>query len=307
MSDLLKGLTSGGWGGFFAWVAPNAIAIALFWIFVYSPMHSHPFDHLLVLSPSELWVALFTIAAVLGVVGSASSTPLYRLLEGYSWPRSLARRRAKAHVSRKAKLEEAMNAAQPGWEQGLYLERIARYPLDDSQIVPTRFGNAIRAFETYGSTRFNLDSGTMWSELVAVVPEALRKDIDQARAIVDFFVSSFFACVGFGVLAIAAAIYDNVFVIPLSFAGSLFLLSWGSYEMAVVSCSYWRATNQALINLGRSALATALGLKLPSTIAEELDMWSNLTAYVYHRSFPSADRLDRYRIDPVSGGKSSSG
>src|SRR5216684_4924747 len=112
MSDLLKGLSAGSWGGFFAWVAPNAIAVGLLWLLIYSPLVDPPFGQQLKnLQPAELSVALLSVAAVLGVIASASSSPLYRLLEGYAWPSILRRWRAERHVREKNKILALADAA----------------------------------------------------------------------------------------------------------------------------------------------------------------------------------------------------
>lgn len=157
---------------------------------------------------------------------------------------------------------------------------------------------SIGAFETYGSSRFGLDSGSLWSELVAAVPKTLQDDIDTARAIVDFFVAGLYASVLAGILAIVVGALPDGHVSALVFGGIYFLVAWGAYEMAVSSCSYWGATNRALINIGRPALATALGLQLPASLAEEIDMWSNVIAYSYYCDYPRGERFDRYRAQP---------
>jgi len=297
MSDILKGLTSGGWSGIFAWVTPFAIATALFWFLVYFPMRDPPLSHLLwPLPAAQLSVVLFGIAAVAGLLASACSTPLYRLLEGYAWPAALRSPRAAAHRRKKEALTNRVKDGElKGWELGLLLEKLARYPSDDDQVVPTRLGNAIRSFETYGSARFNLDAQTLWSELCSVVPEYLQKDIDQARAIVDFFVSAFYASLLFGVLALACGISEPDKIPAFIFAGLALLACWGAYEMAVRGCSYWRATNQALVNLGRSPLARSLGLALPQTLADEKEMWSCVTSYIYYGVAETGEKIDRFR------------
>ena len=296
MSDLLKGLTAGGWGGLFAWIAPNAISVALFWIFVYEPATDVPLRHLFTsLEPAELCIALFAIAATFGVVASAASTPLYRLLEGYAWPRRLRRYRAAIHVKRKHAIKLRADAAPKGWEKGLQLEKLARYPLDDTQVVPTRLGNSIRAFETYGKTRFNLDSQTLWSELCSVVPKYLQSELDQSRAIVDFFVALFYACVTAALLSIAMGISDMTATRNFVFGALMLLASWGAYEMAVRSCAYWRATVQALVDLGRIDLAKRLGLELPATLSKEREMWGYVTAYVYYSDATTGEKLDAFR------------
>jgi hypothetical protein len=101
-----------------------------------------------------------------------------------------------------------------------------------------------------------------------------------------------------GILAIVAGTLTEGHVSALIFGGIYFLIAWGAYEMAVSSCSYWAATNRALINIGRPALATALGLQLPASLAEEIDMWSNVIAYSYYRDYPRGERFDRYRLRP---------
>jgi hypothetical protein len=297
MSDILKGLTSGGWSGVFAWVTPFAITITLFWFFVSFPMRAPPLSSLLWPLPgAQLSAALFGIAAVAGLLASASSTPLYRLLEGYAWPAALRDIRATAHRTKKAALAKKVNdGGLQGVELGLLLEKFARYPYEDNQVAPTRLGNAIRSFETYGSARFNLDAQTLWSELCSVVPEYLQKDVDQARAIVDFFVSAFYASLLFGVLALACGISEPAKIAAFIFAVLALLACWGAYEMAVRSCSYWRATNQALVNLGRSPLARSLGLTLPQTLADEKEMWSYVTSYVYYGVAATGEKIDRFR------------
>ena len=297
MSDLLKGLTSGGWGGFFAWIAPIVIVLSGFWWAVYLQLSHPPFYSTLgYLSASETCILLLVIATSLGVVASACSMPLYRILEGYLlWPSKLADRRAKRHCALKQTLQQKIDQTADGWQRNLYQEKLLRYPFEESQIIPTRFGNAIRAFETYGSTRFGLDSGTLWSELIAAVPESLQKDLDTSRAIVDFFVCGFFSLIVFAVAAVAIGIFDGTYIYPISFAFVCLIGAAGSYEMAISSCSYWGATNRALINSGRYPLAKALGLKLPATLAEEMDMWKNVTSYVYYRDYPSGDAFNRYR------------
>ena len=79
-------------------------------------------------------------------------------------------------------------------------ERLHRYPSDDRQVTPTRLGNAIRRFEEYGYDRFRLDSQVLWHELNAVVLESARKQAEDARTSVDFFV-----CLIYGHLLVAVS------------------------------------------------------------------------------------------------------
>ena len=299
MTDLLKGLT-GGWGlSLHVWMFPCALFVGALWIFVYPEVSDlEVMANIKDLSTTEKGGVSGVIVVFLGLVLMSLSTPLYRLLEGYSWPNRLKEWGVKRHSKKKQALKNTPEGE--GWERGLLLEKLSRFPLDDRQIAPTRLGNAIRAFETYGKTRFNLDSQTMWSELCTVAPKYLQTELNQARAGVDYFVALFYLSTLFGVLALLAMTqtvginWALVISIVAAFTSMLF---W--YRMAVLSSSYWSATVQALVNLGRKNLADSMGLQIPKTIDEERDMWAAVTKFVYygHRDTTGGE-LDKFNKNP---------
>jgi hypothetical protein len=301
MSDILKGLTGGGWAGLFAWVLPTAIALALFGLIAYPQLHAAPFHSLLDgASLADKAGIILSVSGVLGFLLNAISTPLYRLLEGYAWPQWARRRGVARQRERRRRLEQA--AAGEGWELGLHLEHLARFPRNDAQTAPTRLGNAFRSFETYGKTRFNLDSQTLWLELGASVPKSLQVELDRSRAIVDFFVALIYVNAAFGLLTalleLLTGFHTSVTVYAvLSVASGLL---W--YDMAVTSSSYLGLAVQALVNVGRIKLAGQLGLQIPATFEDERRMWGLVTKFVYFADLEIATELDAYRRP--SGGES---
>ena len=296
MLDLLKGFIAGSWGGTFAWVIPNCILPAMFWFFVYSPMREPPLSRLIwSLQGGQTTALLITIGVVAGLLASAISAPLYRFLEGYAWPRSLRNWRIKAHQARKSALEERLEKEPDGIEYGLLFEKLARYPTNVAQIAPTRLGNAIRSLETYGKTRFNLDSQSVWSELFTLVPDALRKEVDQARAVVDFFVALLYALAIWGLASLLAGIDEPDKPAAFVFASICLIGCWGAYESAIQSCAYWRVTVQALVNVGRAELAKAVGLVIPPTLEEEQKMWGLVVSYVSFADPTTGQQIDKYR------------
>jgi hypothetical protein len=208
MSDIFKGLTGGGWAGFTAWILPSGLMLGLFWLLVYPQMRVQyaTFDNLAGTEKGFVW--LFA-AVTLGVLLQALSTPMYRVLEGYLWWPSKCREYG---ISKQRKIKQALieGLDGKGWKRGLQDERIARFPNDDEEIAPTRLGNAIRALETYGPTRFELDSQVLWSELCSVVPKYLQTELDRSRATVDFFVALIYLSALFGAVAIGAAFDGKV-------------------------------------------------------------------------------------------------
>jgi hypothetical protein len=287
LSDVLKGFSGGGVASLLAWLLPSGIAVGAFAFLVFPHI-----DHLPILSDiaaaSKDNRALVVGAATvtIALLQNALSTPLYRILEGYYWPDKLRTIGVDRQKARRARLERrAENLPEVGWRKYLYLERVMRYPLNADETTPTQLGNAIRAFETYAADRYNMDSQTLWTELYTVIPEALRKEHDQARANVDVFisfvtVSLLFACISIatGFLAGPAPKPPHT---PLILLGSVVLVSMaGWYKAAVASTSYWSATVQAMVNLGRTDLAMKLGLQVPTTLEDERNMWAYASLFV---------------------------
>lgn len=220
--------------------------------------------------------------------------PLYRILEGYIlWPRCAQEKRRDRQLQVKRDAERRAKK-ETGWRRGLALEKLANYPMHDDQVVPTRFGNAIRAFETYGKTRFNLDALTLWYELCAVVPKYVQNEIESTKASVDFFVASFYLSLVFGLSTLIIGVWEDSKSL-LIFGLLAFVVTFVSYQMALKAIDSWRRAAQALVNTGRIKLAETLGLSIPKTLSEEKAMWGLVTSYVYYADARSGAKLDQYR------------
>lgn len=293
MAEILKGL----WGKLYAWAIPSGLVIGATWLFLLPQLGNYfNVSH----APADDGEKGFLFVALTGVLAislSALSTACYRLLEGYLWPSWLQ----EWGFTRQRALKKALQAAVSGtgWRRGLALEKLARYPLDDSQIVPTKFGNAIRAFETYGKTRFNLDSQTLWHELVAVAPKHIQSEIESARSSVDFFVASFYLSVSFGFACLVLGAIEHFKIGVLLLSVPAFLLAILCHWLAIRAIDAWSDPIHALVNLGRVKLADSLGLRLPKTLEEEKTMWGLVTAYCYYANPKYGQALDAYRKVPT--------
>ena len=302
MTNILAGLTAGGWPFLVGWVFPSAIFVSLGAFFLFPSLANFALaKDILSLSTSQRIVIVAFVSIGLGVLLSAAQTPLYTLLEGYYWPRRLQNRRIRKYLAEKHGLKERADRTN-GIEQGLLYERYNRFPQDDDQVAPSRLANRLRTLETYGASRFGLDSQILWSEVSALAPEALRTDHDRARATVDFFVSMIYLSVVFGLLSLTTAWQTTQGNrLALAIVGLIALLAtlpW--YKLAIRSTDYWASTVQALVNIGRKGLASALDLQLPKTLDDEREMWTAVSQIVYYGYRTDlAKQLDRFRAhDP---------
>jgi hypothetical protein len=289
MSDLFKGLAGGGVAGLSAWILPSGFALGLFWLLLYPQMRAQyqPFDQLTANQKLLVWVFA---AVLLGVLLQALSTPMYRILEGYWWPPRCQARGIAKQSARKNALQQTLSGT--GWTRGLQDERIARFPIPTAEIAPTRLGNALRAIETYSSTRFCLDSQVLWSELCSLVPKSLQTELDRSRATIDFFVALFYLSFALGGLSIATAFDGRVrpILLVIGLIAIVSTIAW--YEMAIISTSYYARTVQALVNLGRVKLANELGLYIPYEIEHERRMWWLLKSFVFGNDNTAAQELN---------------
>ncbi|HEX3920803.1 MAG TPA: hypothetical protein VHY31_00785, partial [Streptosporangiaceae bacterium] len=238
MTAIVTSLLGGGWALVAGWILPTALNSLLFAFLVLPALRGVPgFHTVLVASHPDQALVLLVTAVVAGLVLSALQTPLYRVLEGYNWPAGLRRRRIGVHQQARSRLDRALRLAQLTWREqlgtllpaqtaelatlragdgpvpggplsavdvSLLAERLRRYPVDPDQILPTRFGNAIRRFEEYGYDRYRLDTVTMWHALNGVSAGQVRGEVDAGRAGVDFFVCLIYGHVVVILAAIAA-------------------------------------------------------------------------------------------------------
>jgi hypothetical protein len=308
LADLLKGLTGGSWALLIAWFLPAGVVVGILGLVVYPAVA--PVGFLSGLgswdTPTRELVAGFTVV-VLAVAGNALSTQLYQVLEGYAlWPQWLFDARSRHHAKRKMRLvnKAAALPAKKALTRDRALQRARVYPDEDGEIGPTKLQNAIRAFEIYGKNRYGIESQVLWTELLFVAPKGIEDEIDRARASVDFFVALWYSTVLVSVCAFVAVLSrwlatGYLHIQLLGFAAAVLALCVFWYRGAVASVAYWRSTVQALVNLGRVPLASAVGLTVPTNAADERVMWDAFYDFVYSPyDLVKATSWDRFRTSP---------
>ncbi|MEU5541451.1 hypothetical protein AB0G85_03525 [Streptomyces sioyaensis] len=341
MGDIAKGVLGGGWSLLVGWILPTAINFGILAITVGPSLRQVPVaDQIFTASPGAKALLLLIASVLTGLILNALQVPLYRVLEGYLlWPPRLYARRSRHHRKRRSELADELtrtrrarraavervqsaDAAQrpltpdgeapaapdprdevlTATQQALLGERLARYPVQDDQVTPTRLGNAIRRLEEYGYDRYRLDSQVLWNELTAMAPEQARRQVDTARTSVDFFIALLYGHTVLVAMALCATSVDSADPpVLLGTAGVLCALCPLWYRAAVAATDEWAAAVRALVNLGRHPLAQAMGLDLPQDIAEEREMWRMVSRMSRSRFHDRAVALNRFRSPPGMG------
>jgi hypothetical protein len=298
MADLVKGVLGGGWSLVVGWILPVFVTLQLVTVLVLPTLpHSLPaYHHFATESAAAKQLTLLAVAAVAGLVLAAFQAPLYRLLEGYAvlWPSGLAEQRINRHRARRDRLvakQEAMSVTQWGVQSGLLYQRAGRYPASDRQFAPTLLGNSIRRFETYAGDRFMMDSQLLWNDLAAAAPPATVDAVVKARANVDFFVCLIYGAALTALAGVIASVSAQFSVRTGLAIGIGVVLIPLSYMLAVIATDEWDAAFRAVVDLGRSGVASAFGIQIPDNFDDERLMWRAINTLV-RRPYSYSQRKD---------------
>jgi hypothetical protein len=260
--------------------------------------------------------ALTVFVLVLGLIAYPFQLPLVRLLEGYwsasSIGRSLGAIGVELNRRRLDRLGDDINGEgpipswviRPGgqllegaerkWRETAYrsrLEELANeqfetYP-DESLLLPTRLGNALRAAEAQAGQRYGLDTVTMFPRLYAHLSNRMEDVLADLRDQLDVAAR---LC---AVLLMATAISTGLLathgwwlLVPATTA----LLAWLAYRAAVRAAISYGEQIYVAFDLHRFDMLRGLHLPLPRNPREELEFNERLSEF-FAELLP-ADKLD---------------
>lgn len=163
------------------------------------------------------------------------------------------------------------------------------YPPPNTEIMPTRFGNILKASEAYSGTRYGIDGVEFWTRLWHVIPASYRQGIDDARNELSFLVNMaalsivfFVLCIGAIVLSSPAPGHLNVDAFLANsmrymLAGTGAIVSiWFFNEAALFSVGDFGMMIRSAYDLFRFDLLEQFHLEHPKNSVDEFKVWKNL-------------------------------
>ncbi|WGJ15912.1 hypothetical protein QEV83_06570 [Methylocapsa sp. D3K7] len=194
---------------------------------------------------------------------------------------------------------------------------VAEFPSEPRLILPTRFGNAIRAFEDYSRRIYGADSIALWIHLCTVIPKDFQAAVENARAQVSFLLNLIYFAILVCMLSsfrfLLSLYVDNPFDLPVTKIGGILapnsiafalialcaaLLANAAYKFSIERIDEWGALVKAAFDCYLPDLAKKLGYKLPLNGDDQRRFWTAMSRRaIYHRSFrpeswPRADDAD---------------
>jgi len=285
-------------------------------------------EWLAALTTKDLEQAAYLILAVwaIAVVLLMLNQPLYRLLEGYSFPNWLAEPLKERHRRRFKKLlrevqtlydkwakeESAFTAVELDRYRALRLKLFKWMPATEKDVLPTRFGNAIKAFEVYPREIYGADGVAIWLRLTAVMPKSFSEQIVDIRSQLDFLINScLFSCI----IAIVGAFratysgnwhefYSSQFtgIVPFLLSIEKSWLVWAAggalaaytfYRWAVSCVPSWGELVRTAFDCYLPTLATQLGFELPTTEARRRHFWTTFSQQAIYGREPDGSSTFR--------------
>jgi hypothetical protein len=279
MKELFAGF-SGSLSSFVrSWLLPATVAVGLWRFFIFPHVREHePFSSIAALDAAGEVLAIAFCALVIAYVVASMTNPLYRFLEGYSyWPRSLRERRREHHKMRRERLKNDDAARHDRLERQRLRAQLDQYPRLAASVMPTRLGNVLRAAESYGHVQYGLDTVILWWPLMSVCDDGTKAALDDARAVMDFFVGVLILAPLFASSAGVAALVTEE---PVAFHGlwSLALL-YPAYLGAVSSAGLYGRLLRSVADTARHALADQLRIAVPTDISRENELWTAVSDY----------------------------
>jgi hypothetical protein len=205
--------------------------------------------------------------------------PVYQLLR-YLQLRTFRKLSAQAEQEGDANLSDLA-----AWKLNVY------FPPNAESLMPTRFGNAVRAFEYHGETRWGLDGVANWPRIAPLLSEPERESHGDAQTAVAFFVNSCIAAAGVG-----CALMGDWIAFRESSPSQLwwlcaFLVGYLFYRGAVEAATRWGNEVRASIDLHRLEMYEKVGLRVPSTVEDEKRVAGALNLAASYYGYPIPDEV----------------
>lgn len=281
--------------------------------------------------------AAYAVAIVwlLAVILLLLNHAIYRMLEGYLPPLSWRRGAARRFWTHIQQWQTEANGLRERYDDLTQAElkrynelrgKLSDLPTTGEDVLPTRFGNAIRAFETYSYDVYGADGVVLWPRLLSVASKDYADAVQDARTQVDFLIGCCVLALCLAVLALVVAFQQTQFDVlfkevayawdlsyraPIPDGNStrglfmiwrplLLLIPFGKllwfiaaclaarifYCFAVWAVPAWGELVRAGFDCYLPKLAEQLGYTLPRNDARRRAFWQEISAMMTYRTLP---------------------
>lgn len=148
-----------------------------------------------------------------------------------------------------------------------------RYPSIKSHVLPTRFGNAVRAFEHHALVRWGLSTVGIWPRIELLLSQDESHTLATIKSDADFLVNASFMSYGVGaVFVVNVAIHTPAQWYSWVLCSVPFVVGYLLYRISVGAAIRWGSGVRSCVDLHRLQLYERMGLQQPTTQAREAEI-----------------------------------
>jgi hypothetical protein len=179
-----------------------------------------------------------------------------------------------------------------------------RFHESRDRLLPTRFGNALRAAENYSYTRWGLDGVAVWPRIDAMLSDREQELHTNAMSDLAFFVNGTLGALVIGVVVLVDAVLNSSLDgwEWLWYVGP-FVAAYLLYRAAIGSAERLGTERRASIDVHRGELYERLGVVDVNSHNDERNVASAVNQFLlYGRRIPDAYRRREVKETPGKGG-----
>jgi kumamolisin len=240
-------------------------------------------------------LAVYFVAVVLLVLNYG----LYRFFEGYLPPLSWFGSLTAFHQARQQHCIDVIAALSQGDPRGNVLAWQLRkeYPPSSADVLPTAFGNAVRAFEVYPAEAYGVDSISAWPRLLTVISNDYQSLINDAKSTVDLAINLSALAFLVYLYSIAVVMVEHVstevHIAPPHAGGTWsrvaffgLVVALVSYRAAISLVPTWGDQIKSAFDCYLPQLAKQMGYSMPQASKARRKIWLGLSGQLlYGESF----------------------
>ncbi|MBD2060475.1 hypothetical protein H6F88_31525 [Oculatella sp. FACHB-28] len=152
--------------------------------------------------------------------------------------------------------------------------QLRQAPSQPERLMPTQLGNLLRAAESRPTEKYGLDAVICWSRLWLVLPDAVKKELQEARTDLNTAARVWLWGVLFWVWVVWAW-----WAIPVGI-----VVAWFAYGWMLEAAATYSDLLESAFDLHRLELYKSLHFPVPTNPAEEKQFGQQLTEYLWRGS-----------------------
>jgi hypothetical protein len=156
------------------------------------------------------------------------------------------------------------------------------FPDRDEFVLPTAFGNTIRAFETYPRRMYGISAVRGWSRLIAVIPSEFMERLESSKTQVDFLVNLWCLSIVFALECLCVAMSTGS-PVPVWIAGVSVLIAFLFSRRARSAAAGWGELVCGSFDVYLPELKTKLGFDQIHG-RDERDIWQSFSRAIIYRN-----------------------